>query len=196
MSAGKDGAPPWAQSSSMGPMMRRRHEKSSPAAVGNGSAGATSVSGVLSRFDVYARVDDDLAVKTQAGAAVTIGFWVLMVILCIGEIQAYRKLQPPTERVVVDSSLGQRLRINVDIVRYPAHTDREQVAGCRRFLTAAAAGVHSPYARHANLLSHRLASVCAQDTSGRQQYPRLSPGFSRSRRIFLAASRAHVPRQG
>lgn len=115
MSAGNDGAPPWAQSSSMGPMMRRRHEKSGPAAVGNGST--SSVSGVLSRFDVYARVDDDLAVKTQAGAAVTIGFWVLMVILCVGEVQAYRKLRPPTERVVVDSSLGQRLRINVNIVR-------------------------------------------------------------------------------
>lgn len=118
MSTGEDGAPPWAQSSSMGPMMRKRHEKSGRAAVGNGSTNAvTSVSGVLSRFDVYARIDDDLAVKTQAGAAVTIGFWVFMVVLCIGEIQAYRKLRPPTERVVVDSSLGQRLRININIVR-------------------------------------------------------------------------------
>lgn len=105
----------------MGPMMRRRHEKSGPAAVGNGSAAS------VSRFDLYARVDDDLAVKTQAGAAVTIGFWVLMVILCIGEIQAYRKLRPPTERVVVDSSLGQRLRINVNIVRHSSSSD----AGCR-----------------------------------------------------------------
>lgn len=118
MSVGKGGAPPWAQSSSMGPMMRRRHEKSGPVAVGNGSAaGPEWVSRVFSRFDAYARVDDDLTVKTQTGAAVTIGFWVLMVILCVGEIQAYRKLGPPTERVVVDSSMGQRLRINVDIVR-------------------------------------------------------------------------------
>lgn len=115
MSGGKGGAPPWAQSSSMGPMMRRRHEKNGPVAVENGFI--STGPGVLSRFDVYARVDDDLAVKTQAGAAVTIAFWVLMVILCIGEIQAYRKLQPPAERIVVDSTLGQRLRINVDIVR-------------------------------------------------------------------------------
>lgn len=106
-------------------MMRKRHEKGGAAAAGNGSATSTEwVSGVLSRFDVYARVDDDLAVKTQAGAAVTIGFWVLMVVLCIGEIQAYRKVRPPTERVVVDTSLGQRLRINVNIVR-------ERVARCR-----------------------------------------------------------------
>lgn len=97
--------------------MRRRHEKSGPAA-GNRSPTSTEwASRVFSRFDVYARVDDDLAVKTEAGAAVTIGFWLLMVILCIGEIQAYRKLRPPEERVVVDPSLGQRLRISVDIVR-------------------------------------------------------------------------------
>lgn len=70
----------------------------------------------MRRIDLYARVDDDLQVKTETGAAVTIGFWVLMVVLVIGEIQAYLRVQPATERVVVDSTMGQRLRINADIV--------------------------------------------------------------------------------
>lgn len=76
----------------------------------------SSVSRIIRRLDVYARVDDDLQVKTDTGAAVTIGFWALMAVLVIGEIQAYLMVQPATERVVVDNAIGQRLRINADIV--------------------------------------------------------------------------------
>lgn len=65
---------------------------------------------------MYARVDEDLQVKTETGAAVTIGFWVLMVVLVIGEIQAHLREKPAIERVVVDNTMGQRLRINADIV--------------------------------------------------------------------------------
>lgn len=71
---------------------------------------------IVKRLDVYARVDDDLQVKTETGAAVTIGFWMLMIVLVIGEVQAYMRVQPAIERVVVDSTLGQRVRINADIV--------------------------------------------------------------------------------
>lgn len=111
-------APPWAQSS-MGPMMRRRHATGATSGVGNGGGSGEDTSmfsRAIKRLDLYARVDDDLQVQTEAGAAVTIGFWVLMVVLCIGEVQAFRKVQPITERVVVDSTMGQRLRINVDMV--------------------------------------------------------------------------------
>lgn len=76
----------------------------------------TTFARTMQRLDLYARVDEDLQVKTESGAAVTIGFWVLMVILVIGEVQAYLRAQPATERVVVDSTMGQRLRINADIV--------------------------------------------------------------------------------
>lgn len=70
----------------------------------------------IQTFDVYARVDDDLQVKTDAGAAVTIGFWVLTLLLVTGEVAAYLRRPPSTERVVVDSTMGQKLRINADIV--------------------------------------------------------------------------------
>lgn len=116
-------APPWAQSS-MGPMMRRRHAGGGAADVGNGGASREDTSifaRAIKRLDLYARIDDDLQVQTEAGAAVTIGFWVLMVVLCIGEVQAFRKVQPSTERVVVDSTMGQRLRINVDMVSERKH---------------------------------------------------------------------------
>lgn len=98
-------------------MLRRRHESVNPA-LGNGAAPreGTLLERTIKQLDVYARVDEDLQVRTEAGAAVTIGFWVLMVVLCVGEVQAYRKVQPPTERVVVDSSMGQKLRINIDMV--------------------------------------------------------------------------------
>lgn len=98
-------------------MLRRRHEAVNPA-LGNGAApreGAL-LERTIKQLDVYARVDEDLQVRTEAGAAVTIGFWVLMVVLCVGEVQAYRKVQAPTERVVVDSIMGQKLRINIDMV--------------------------------------------------------------------------------
>lgn len=70
----------------------------------------------VSKFDMYAKVDEDLQVKTETGAAVTIGFWLLMVVLVIGEIQAYLKEKPATERVVVDNTMGQRLQISANIV--------------------------------------------------------------------------------
>lgn len=98
--------------------MRRRQgvgtAQNSDEAIANGQD-----SGFLrtaSKFDMYAKVDEDLQVKTETGAAVTIGFWLLMVVLVIGEIQAYLKEKPAIERVVVDNTMGQRLRINANIV--------------------------------------------------------------------------------
>ncbi len=111
-----NGAPPWAQSS-MGPMMRRRHQVGSSTASGGDRSSDGSGLRALARFDLFARVDDDLAVKTETGAAVTIGFWVLMVVLIVGEVLAFRKLPPSAERVVVNSTFDQRLRINIDLVR-------------------------------------------------------------------------------
>lgn len=70
----------------------------------------------IMKFDVYAKVDDDLQVKTETGAVVTIAFWILMALLACGEVAAYLRKAPPTERLVVDSTMGQKLRINADIV--------------------------------------------------------------------------------
>lgn len=101
-----------------GGMRRRQH---TGAALGGGrepqrSGEGTAFSKAVQRFDVYARVDDDLQVKTEAGAAVTISFWVLMVLLVCGEVAAYLRGSPATERVLVDSTIGQKLRINANIV--------------------------------------------------------------------------------
>lgn len=98
-------------------MMRRRHQVGSSTAAGGDRSSEASGLRALARFDLYARVDDDLAVKTETGAAVTIGFWVLMLVLIVGEVLAFRKLPPPAERVVVNSTFDQRLRINIDLVR-------------------------------------------------------------------------------
>ncbi|CAN0202030.1 unnamed protein product [Ectocarpus sp. 12 AP-2014] len=129
-----NGAPPWPQSS-MGPMLRRRHEAVNPA-LGNGAAPreGSLMERTIKQLDVFARVDEDLQVRTEAGAAVTIVFWVLMVVLCVGEVQAYRKVQAPTERVVVDSTMGQKLRINIDMTFHSipcldVHVDAMDVAG-------------------------------------------------------------------
>lgn len=128
--------------------MRKRHEAGGSSAGGKangragGGGGATGVFGLLQQLDVYAKVDDDLAVRTETGAAVTIGFWVLMVILCIGEVQAYRKVQPPAERVVVDTTMGQKLLINADIVSVPT------TALCR-------------HSQHSSLVASRSTAVKA-----------------------------------
>lgn len=102
-------------SSKMGALRRRRghtsNQEPSPRRQGH-AAFATA----MHRFDLYAKVDDDLRVKTEAGAAVTIGFWLLTLLLVWGEVTAYYRQAPATERLVVDSTMGQKLRINADIV--------------------------------------------------------------------------------
>lgn len=85
------------------------------------SEGNSALARIARRLDVFAKIDDDLQVKTEAGAAVTIGFWMLMIVLVIGEVQAYMRVQPAIERVVVDSTMGQRVRINADIVSAPTY---------------------------------------------------------------------------
>lgn len=78
----------------------------------------------IMKFDAYAKVDDDLQVKTETGAVVTIAFWILMALLVCGEVAAYLREVPPTERLVVDSTMGQKLRINADIVSGNPHAPR------------------------------------------------------------------------
>lgn len=80
------------------------------------AGGGSAISRALQRFDLYANVDEDLQVKTGTGAAVTIGFWLVMVLLVYGEVVAHLRVMPATERLVVDSTIGQKLRINTNIV--------------------------------------------------------------------------------
>lgn len=101
----------------MSSTLRQRHVvRNSKPAMDSAMEIETSISRTLRAVDVYAKVEEDLQVKTETGAAVTIAFWVLMLVLVIGEVRAYLKERPAIERVVVDTTMGQRLRINTDIV--------------------------------------------------------------------------------
>lgn len=118
----------WQDSTGPTTGMRRRQgvgtAQNSDEAIANGQDSGF-VRTTVSKFDMYAKVDDDLQVKTETGAAVTIGFWMLMVVLVIGEIQAYLQEKPAIERVVVDNTMGQRLRINANIVSQLDHLHKE-----------------------------------------------------------------------
>lgn len=110
--------------------MRRRHVTKSThqSGVEGPKAGDdSSFSRAIQKFDVYARVDDDLQVKTETGAAVTIGSWILALLLVCGEIASYLRGAPSTERLLVDYTMGQRLRINADIVSIRAVRALHQV---------------------------------------------------------------------
>ncbi|CAM9197181.1 unnamed protein product [Choristocarpus tenellus] len=85
-------------------------------------------------FDVYARVDEDLGVKTESGAAVTVGFWILMLLMVWGEVSAYLEKIPDREHLVIDPTMGQKLRINLNITFHAIscldlHLDAMDVAG-------------------------------------------------------------------
>lgn len=102
---------------SMSSTLRRRHGVGdSKLAMDSAAERETSMARTLRAVDVYAKVEEDLQVKTETGAAVTIAFWVLMLVLIVGEVHAFLKERPAIERVVVDTTMGQRLRINTDIV--------------------------------------------------------------------------------
>lgn len=101
--------------------------------------GPAAFATAVHRFDLYAKVDDDLRVKTEAGAAVTIGFWLLTLLLVWGEVSAYYRQAPATERLVVDSTMGQKLRINADIVSVHP-TSRSITPLCPAFRTLCSTG--------------------------------------------------------
>ncbi|CAG5125691.1 unnamed protein product, partial [Candidula unifasciata] len=69
----------------------------------------------LRRFDAYPKTLEDFRIKTFGGAAVTVVSSVLMFILFVSELNYYLTLEVHPE-LFVDTSRGQKLRINIDIV--------------------------------------------------------------------------------
>ncbi|GFO19068.1 endoplasmic reticulum-Golgi intermediate compartment protein 3 [Plakobranchus ocellatus] len=69
----------------------------------------------LRRFDAYPKTLEDFRVKTYGGAAVTLVSGILMFVLFISELNYYLTLEVHPE-LFVDTSRGQKLRINIDIV--------------------------------------------------------------------------------
>lgn len=87
----------------------------------------------LKRFDLYTKLEEDYKVQTSGGATLSIVGWVVMTILIIGEFNNY---MTPTmkEHMVVDTTLGQRLRVNLNITFHAltcadVHLDAMDVAG-------------------------------------------------------------------
>ena len=94
---------------------------------------AFGFAGQLRRFDIYTKLEEDYKVQTSGGATLSIIGWVIMSILIIGEFNNY---MTPTmkEHMVVDTTLGQRLRVNVNMTFHAltcadVHLDAMDVAG-------------------------------------------------------------------
>eukprot|EP01035_Chromulina_nebulosa_P004319 gene4319-5893_t len=87
----------------------------------------------LKRFDIYQKIDDTYRVKTAFGAFISVTGWLIIYGLAFAEIHNY--LTPTfKEHMVVDTSLGQQLRININITFHAltcveAHLDAMDVAG-------------------------------------------------------------------
>mmetsp|Transcript_52488 Transcript_52488/g.67307 ORF Transcript_52488/g.67307 Transcript_52488/m.67307 type:complete len:439 (-) Transcript_52488:104-1420(-) len=92
---------------------------------------------MVKKFDMYAKVKDEYKVKSSS--TITGGYlnkvsWVIIAILTLSESWQYLTSNSTKEHMLVDSSLGQKLRINVNI-SFPAlscteiHVDAMDVAG-------------------------------------------------------------------
>jgi len=86
------------------------------------SSAMTAVVKQLKKLDVYPKIDDDYesnaAVKTSAGALVSIISGVIIFVLFMSELVAYLSVTT-TEHIVVDTGTGHKLKINFDIT-FPA----------------------------------------------------------------------------
>ncbi|KAI0495483.1 hypothetical protein KFK09_021784 [Dendrobium nobile] len=74
--------------------------------------------GKLKKLDAYPKINEDFYSRTLSGGVITIVSSIVMFLLFISELRLY--LHPVTEtKLLVDTSRGERLRINFDIT-FPA----------------------------------------------------------------------------
>jgi endoplasmic reticulum-Golgi intermediate compartment protein 3 len=92
---------------------------------------------MVKKFDMYAKVKDEYKVKatpSTSGTYLNMIAWSLIAILTLSELWTYARGTSTKEHMLVDTSLGQKLRINMNIT-FPAlscaeiHVDAMDVAG-------------------------------------------------------------------
>lgn len=90
---------------------------------------------VVRNLDFFQKVERDYTVKTEHGGLITIIGYIIMSILVISELYNWLDLSQSTvENVIVDTSLGKKMQVNINIT-FPAlacvdlHVDVMDVAG-------------------------------------------------------------------
>ena len=87
----------------------------------------------LKTLDLYTKIDENYLVKTTGGGYLSLVGWIIILIMIIG--QTYTFLTPRFhEHMVVNTTLGEKLTINLDITFHAltcaeAHLDAMDVAG-------------------------------------------------------------------
>jgi predicted nucleic acid-binding Zn ribbon protein len=112
-------------------MRRRTLETASPM-----SAMASPSSGVVKRFDfMFPKVESEYTVKTDRGGMASLVALGICLLLCLAEIATFISQNKSTvEHISVDTSLGKRMRVNINIT-FPElacvdlHVDVMDVAG-------------------------------------------------------------------
>nr|CCA26442.1 endoplasmic reticulumGolgi intermediate compartment protein putative [Albugo laibachii Nc14] len=84
---------------------------------------ASKTKRTLKRFDVYPKLHTEFKVQTETGAIVSIITAVIALILFLAELREYMSVRMH-EHMVVDSTISEKLRINIDI-SYLALTCKE-----------------------------------------------------------------------
>ncbi len=87
----------------------------------------------LKNFDLYTKIDEDYVIKTSYGASLSLIGWIIIAILVLAELGGYMNVQLQ-EHMIVDTTLGQQLNINVDITFHAlkctsVHLDAMDIAG-------------------------------------------------------------------
>ena len=71
-------------------------------------------------LDLYSRVDESFAVKTDRGGILTIVAWIIIFSLCLNEFLLFSRSQV-REHLVVDSSLNRKLSIYLNMTLHGLH---------------------------------------------------------------------------
>jgi endoplasmic reticulum-Golgi intermediate compartment protein 3 len=105
-------------------------KKRSAPSVNNDSKGLLNM---FKMFDIYSKVDEDFRVQTVGGGWISIIGWVLILVLASIELKSFFSVEYK-EHMIVDTTLRQKLSINVDITFHAltcadVHLDAMDVAG-------------------------------------------------------------------